>query len=126
MSTGVFKSHCVDGVAPAVHALNMAEKRKRLYLREWRTFRGKTQEDLAEAIGKSGAIVSLMERGLSSVTVDQLTEIADVLDCSLVDLLTRAPQEADHILPLWDEATPDQRRTIVAMSKALLGGSKGQ
>jgi transcriptional regulator with XRE-family HTH domain len=67
------------------------DRKVRLYVREWRKFRKMTLAELGEKLGKEKITVSRWERNIYPMSVDQLGRIAEILDCTVVDLLTRAP-----------------------------------
>ena len=54
-------------------------------MREWRTYRGLSQEKLAEAVGVRQATISAIEAG-SVPRVDTARKIAGALACDLEDL----------------------------------------
>jgi transcriptional regulator with XRE-family HTH domain len=49
-------------------------------IREYRTKAGKTQQDLADLLGKTSAAISDMERGKVQVSASDLSKIADFLN----------------------------------------------
>ena len=59
---------------------------KRIKLR--RKARKKTQDNLAEALSVSVGYISQIERGVTKVNLDTLSEIASFLDCDLSEFLT--------------------------------------
>jgi|GEM_PF-4514539 len=65
------------------------------FIREWREFRGMTQEDLAERIDRTKATVSRIETGDIAYTREFLEAAADVLGTHPGILLIRAPTDAD-------------------------------
>lgn len=56
-------------------------------LKEKRTIRGLTQENLAKAMNVSQASVAMWETGKAKPTADNLLKLAEVLDCSIDELL---------------------------------------
>ncbi len=57
----------------------------------WREWRGLTQEDLAEEIGTTGSMVSMLETGERGLTVKWLRRISPVLRASPGDLIDVQP-----------------------------------
>ena len=53
--------------------------------------RGLSQENLADLLGLSTTAYGDIERGKTELTVSRLTQIADVLDTTVVDLLIDVP-----------------------------------
>ena len=47
-----------------------------------------TQEQLAEHLDVSVGYVSQMERGITKINLDRLSEIADYLECDITSLLS--------------------------------------
>ena len=66
------------------------------FFREWREFRGLTQEQLAERITRTKATVSRIETGDIGYTREFLEAAADVLGTHPGILLIRAPTDADQ------------------------------
>lgn len=63
------------------------------YIAQWRDYRRIRQDELGAAIGKSGATVSRYESGKQAVSTDILARIAQILECSLTDLLESPPPQ---------------------------------
>jgi transcriptional regulator with XRE-family HTH domain len=68
------------------------------FIREWREFRGLTQEQLAERIARTKATVSRIETGDIAYTREFLEVAADVLGTHPGILLIRAPVDGDRYL----------------------------
>jgi transcriptional regulator with XRE-family HTH domain len=82
----------------------------RNYLRAWREHRGLTQAKLAEAIGTTGAVISLLESGERGLSDKWLRKIAPVLGTRPGHLLEVDPEAVgDDILEIWAEI-PEERR----------------
>ena len=65
------------------------KKRKELQL---------TQENLAEALAVSIGYVSQMERGITKINLDTLSEIAAYLSCDVAELITgTVPQQSNYL-----------------------------
>lgn len=71
-------------------------RRRRHFIKEWREFRGFTQEALAEALDATKASISRIEGGKQSYTQDFLEACADALGTHPAALLMRPPTEADR------------------------------
>lgn len=65
-----------------------------LNLEEIRKAKGFSQVELAQAIGTSQAFVCELERGKKSPSFDTLLRIAQVLGCTLDELVGRSEQAA--------------------------------
>lgn len=64
--------------------------------------------------------LSPLERGLINYTQDSLERLADALDCTVIDLLTRDPRDSETMFALWHQAQPDQRSTMTEIAKTIL------
>lgn len=98
-------------------------EKPRYFFKQWRKFRGKTQEELAEEVGVSASTISQLERGLQGFTDSTLAAFADALFCSPGDLLIRDPFDTSSAWRVYDglkDATPETRRAIVAVVETML------
>lgn len=93
------------------------------YIRQWRKFRGLTQEALADRVGMSPGNLSNIETGKQPYSQEHLEPLAEALRCEVVDLLIRDPTEPEGIWTIWEQAKPAQRKQIVEVAKALLRGA---
>ena len=82
----------------------------RNYLKVWREFRGFTQARLAEAIGTTGAVISLIEAGERRLSDKWAHKIAPVLGTRAGYLFDTDPNDVDtDILEIWT-SIPEERR----------------
>ncbi|HVY86219.1 MAG TPA: helix-turn-helix domain-containing protein [Caulobacterales bacterium] len=90
----------------------MQTKRRRIYLREWREFRGKTQAQVAEALGVTKTHVSNIENGKRQYTQALLEAAAEYLQCEPSHILNVDPAKPDGIWSIWELAQqlPEDRR----------------
>ena len=58
-------------------------------LREYRTHKQMSQEDLAEAAGLDRSFISMVERGIQSPNIVVLIKIAEVLEVPAAELIAR-------------------------------------
>lgn len=87
--------------------------RGRHFIKEWREFRGLTQEQLAEAVGTSKGSISRIEDHLTGYTQDSLELIARALWVHPAILLARRPRSEDALEPAplpRQPPTPKTRR----------------
>lgn len=73
------------------HTKRNPAQRRRHFLREWREFRGLSQEDLGDRIGVAGATVSRIENLKNGYNQDTLEPIGDALGVHPGVILSRAP-----------------------------------
>lgn len=100
--------------------------RRPVFVRQWREYRGLSQEALADRLDMSAAQLSRIESAKQPYTQDFLEACADALQTDVPSLLMRDPlkedpNDPDSIWSLWDHAKPGQRRQIIDVTKALLG-----
>ena len=62
-------------------------------IKEFRLKAGKTQEELAKAIGVTQGAVAQWEAGATSPQIGKLVDIAQFLGCSVMDLLAGGDAE---------------------------------
>lgn len=93
----------------------------KLYIAEWREYRGLTQEQLAGRIGSTKSSISRWETGERDLTLGALGAIAEALQCEVADLY-RDPNRpsADALLRDADEPT---RRQAFRLIEALRTGT---
>ena len=70
-------------------------RRRRHFIKEWREFRGLTQQQLADKIGTTKTSISRIEDLTTGYTQDFLEACADALGTHPAKLLSRAPTDAD-------------------------------
>lgn len=82
----------------------MAKKRGRIFLREWREYRNRTQSELAGALGVTKTHVSNIERGERQYTQELLEAAADYLKTAPALILTVDPKDPKGKWSLWETA----------------------
>ena len=95
-------------------------------IKELRKERGKTQQDLAEHLGKTAAAISDLERGKVQVSVDELNKISAFLEKPMEYFISEKPMTEGHetIAGVMKEVSPEnimdlskQIRLIIKMRK---------
>jgi transcriptional regulator with XRE-family HTH domain len=105
---------------------NMGMKNARpFYLKQWREYRGLSQQRLADRIESSKGYISDLERGNRRYNQDLLEALADALSCEPADLLMRDPTDPSGIWSVWDQVPTVERPRIVAVIRALMGDKTG-
>ena len=94
--------------------------RRRIFLKQWREFRGLTQEQLADRVGWSVGNVSQLERGLQGYSQEGLEALAEALQCDPGQILTVDPTGDDAIWLIWERAKPGERQMIVELAKTVV------
>lgn len=95
----------------------------RHYVREWRKFRGLTQERLAERTPFTTGAISQLETGRTKYTQDMLEALAEALQCSPADLLMRDPLREGAVWSIEEQlkSVSLQKRTeILAVVETML------
>ncbi|HTM76766.1 MAG TPA: helix-turn-helix transcriptional regulator [Devosia sp.] len=98
--------------------------RQRHFIREWRAYRGLTQELLADRLGISKASLSRIETGRQPYTQDMLEALAEALMCDPADLIMRDPTTQDAMWSLWESASPAEKAQITSVVRALVSTTK--
>lgn len=98
---------------------NFKEPKRTYFFRQWRKFRGLTQEELAEMVGVSAPSISQLERGVQGFTDSTLEALASALACNPGDLLMRNPLDEDAPWSIWENLKPDQKRSAMLFIKAM-------
>jgi transcriptional regulator with XRE-family HTH domain len=78
------------------HKIGFPSRRRRHFIREWREFRGLTQERLADMLGTTKTSISRIESLKQSYTQEFLEACADALGTHAGALLMRMPSDADQ------------------------------
>lgn len=80
------------------------------FIKPWRELRGFTQEQLAERIGTTGAVVSLLENGRRSLSTKWLRLIASALETSPGFLLDHHPDDIPaDVMEIWSQIPEGNR-----------------
>lgn len=80
------------------------------YLRAWRELRGITQEELAEKVETTGAVISLLETGKRPLSDKWLRKLAVALGTSAGFLLDHDPNDLDSAFLEAALDVPKERR----------------
>jgi len=119
-------------IGPRADTRGMARGRKRRiqrdepprhFIREWREYRGLSQDRLAERIGKSTATISQIENNRQGYTQSTLEALADALNTDPASLLMRNPLDPEGIWSVWETLPPTERRRAIEMLKLLSTGT---
>lgn len=100
-------------------------KRVRHYVREWRTYRGLTQDQLADRVDKSRGLIAQIESGITALTEDMMYALADALRCPQPwDLLRVNPLKEGDVVDITDilrDASPEERAEIIGFARGRVG-----
>ena len=95
-------------------------KQPKMFLKEWRRYRGLTQEALAERVDMSVSNVSQLERGIQGYSLEGLARLADALGCEPGHLLMVDPIKDDAIWSIWEQAKEVEKKEILGFAKGLV------
>lgn len=97
------------------------------FFRAWRDYRKLSLEQVAEALGTSGATISRYERLLQPYSQEVLEALAELYRTDEVSLLTVDPtappkpeSDEEPILEVWREAEGRERRQILDAAKSII------
>ena len=103
-------------------------------IRELRKQRGLTQEQLAEAIGKSVDTISNIERGFSSTRIKTAARLAEILEVALPDLFEPATrprldrkrqQLVNELTDMVAACDPDKRTDVLNAFRSVVKAAAG-
>jgi transcriptional regulator with XRE-family HTH domain len=105
----------------------MVRSNIRNYLRAWREHRGLTQAKLAEAVGTTGAVISLLESGERGLSDKWLRKLAPVLRTRPGHLLEVDPENANEdVMDIWADIPEDRRDQARDVLKTFMRRSEDQ
>ena len=93
------------------------------FLKQWRTHRKLTQEELAAKADLTAPGISQLENGKQGFTDDSLARLAKALGCTPAEILAHDPTREDSFWPLLQIAESLQgidRRRVRAIIQAAL------
>lgn len=110
------------------HKKPRPEREKKHFIKEWRTFKNFTSDQLGEAAKLTGSFISQLERSKSAYTQNSLEAIAEALGVSPGQLLDQDPYNPgnagwwsiEEVDPeLWHEIPEEHHHRVVAMYKVV-------
>lgn len=91
------------------------------YLRQWRAFRGLTQQQLAGMVETSTNMIQYLESGERGLSAKWLRKLAPALNTTSGMILEHDPYELDSdIIEIWATASNREKRQIADIAKAIL------
>jgi transcriptional regulator with XRE-family HTH domain len=103
----------------------MPRNPQRNYVRVWREHRRMTQSKLAEAIGTTGAVISLIEAGERRLSDKWANLIAPVLGTRPGHLFDTDPNDVDtDILEIWTSIPAERRDQAREVLRTFRGAPK--
>lgn len=93
---------------------------RRTYLLEWRTLRGLTQEELADAAGLSIGMVSSLEAANSGYSAETLHKLARALKVEPGMILSVNPAGDAPLWSIMAKATDEQKEQIARHADVII------
>lgn len=89
---------------------------------------GKTQEQLAEKLSVTVGYVSQLERGVTKISLDTLSEICSILNCDMSFFITGTATGEnaylqDELIEKYSALTQTQKKTILDFIDVLIKNS---
>jgi transcriptional regulator with XRE-family HTH domain len=109
-----------------LHTAVMVRTPQKNFLRAWREHRRMTQAKLAEAVGTTGAVISLLESGDRGLSDKWLRLLAPVLGTRPGHLLEVDPSDVStDILEIWSDIPEESRQQARAVLATFRARSEG-
>jgi len=127
----------VDGIFFSGHIASMAKQKLRTikkragvrhYVKEWRTKRGLTQEQLAERVDRSRGLISQIESGTTLLTEDLIYALAEAFQCEPGDIFRVNPLKEGLVIDITDSlvgASPQLQAEALGFVRGLVS-NRGQ
>lgn len=93
---------------------------KRVFIREWRKYRGLTLVQLAHRVGVSQPTVSRIERGEQPYSQPILEAFAEALGCEPSDLIGRLPGAPSELTLLVNKVPPEKAEAVATILRAFV------
>jgi transcriptional regulator with XRE-family HTH domain len=91
------------------------------YLREWRLFRGLTQQQLATKVSTNANMIQYLESGERGLSAKWLRRLAPALDTTSGMILDHDPETLDDdVIEIWATASNREKRQIADIARALV------
>jgi len=95
---------------------------ERNYLRQWREKAGLSQDELAERVGTTKSVISLLENEKRPLSSKWLRKLAEALGTTPGRILDVDPEETNaDILDIWDHIRVKDRATAIRVLRSLTG-----
>jgi transcriptional regulator with XRE-family HTH domain len=94
----------------------------RNYLKQWREKKELSQEELAEKVGTTKSVISLLENEKRPLSAKWLRKLADALGTTPGRILDIDPDETSaEMLNAWDELNKRDRPRAIRVLRSLTG-----
>lgn len=99
--------------------MKRTSRKTRVFFREWRKFRGLSQERAAAIIGVDRTSLGRIENGKQVYSEPVIEAMAEAYKCDVSDLFVRDPSDPEGIWSIWDTLPQPKRPQAVAVLKTL-------
>lgn len=102
-------------------------KAVRHYVKQWREYRGLSQDQVADRVDKSRGLISQIESGTTALTEDMIYALADALNCAPWDILRVNPLKEGTVVDITDALRgkpADIQAEALGFVRGLVSGSK--
>ncbi|ESZ60510.1 helix-turn-helix domain-containing protein [Mesorhizobium sp. M0050] len=97
------------------------------YVKEWRTYRELTQDQLAERVGKTRGLISQIESGTTELTEGMIYALADAFRHTPGDVFRVNPLKEGLVVDITDAlrgAPSDVQAEALGFVRGIVGGRK--
>lgn len=114
-----------DIILVAAHTAYMADE-DRNYLRAWREYRKMSQDALAEKIGTTKAVISLLENEKRPLSSKWLRKLAEALNTQPGHILDHDPNELPtDVFDIWSRIAKQDREQAARILRTFATGTNG-
>lgn len=114
-----------DAILVVAHTAYMADN-DRNYLRQWREYRKMSQEQLAERVGTTKAVISLLENEKRPLSSKWLRKLAEALDTQPGHILDHDPNELPaDVFDIWSRIAKQDRAQAARILRTFATGTEG-
>lgn len=114
-----------DFIFAVAHTAYMADD-DRNYLRQWREFRKMNQDVLAEKVGTTKAVISLLENEKRPLSSKWLRKLAEALDTQPGHILDHDPNELPaDVFDIWEHIDKKDRAQAARVLRTFATGTNG-
>jgi transcriptional regulator with XRE-family HTH domain len=99
--------------------MRRTKRKARVFFREWREYRGMTQERAAELLNIDRTSLSRIERGRQIYSEPVIEGMAEAYGCDARDLFTRNPNDPEGLWSVLETFPPEKRPEAIAVLKAM-------
>lgn len=94
------------------------------FIRQWRSHRGLSLDQLADRVPMDKSNLSKVERGILPYNQEMLERLAYALMTDPASLLMRDPTDKAAMWSIWDQASPGEKAQIESVANALISTRK--